>query len=130
MIPKKSSHLLCMALFIGFSVILISPSPAEKPKEMWSPIVQPNQVNLGDSFFADLYSIKRPGDGDDFWHINAKDPRGLIKKYSFDCYTQSFFPNGMAPSRPVIPKTIEELLMKYVCAPPSQIEELIKSHVR
>jgi len=50
---------------------------SEDLDSMWS-IVQTNQLNLDESFLINLNSIRRPGDGDDFWHLQAKDQSGII----------------------------------------------------
>ncbi|QNI58162.1 hypothetical protein SynBIOSU31_01283 [Synechococcus sp. BIOS-U3-1] len=120
---------------IAITVALVStglfanPSFSEDLDSLWS-IVQTNQVNLDESFLINLNSIRRPGDGDDFWHVQAKDQSGIITTYSFDCYTGSYFPNGEAPSKPVKKQTLEDSLMSYACAPPSQIENLKESLTR
>lgn len=126
----KLLNSIAVASFLGLSLFSPEPSSSQEINAIWSPIIATNQVNLGDSFLIDLNSIKRPGDGDDFWHVKAKGPNGIISTYSFDCYTDSYFPNGEAPSKQVKTKTIEKSLMMYVCTPPSQIEKLKESLAR
>ncbi len=118
------------AILLSSPVLLVNPSFAEDVDTIWSPVMSTNKASIGARHLINLNSIRRPGDGDDFWHVTAKDPSGISSTYSFDCYIGHYFPNGQAPSKPVKKNTIEDSLMSYACAPPSQIENLKESLAR
>ena len=91
----------------------------------WYPLEVFDKANVNENLYADIESIKKTGDGDDFWHITIQDKDGLMTIIDFDCYSAQYFPNGEAPSAPV-PDT-EMMLNAYAlaCSPPSQTRDLL-----
>jgi hypothetical protein len=88
----------------------------EQPERIWK--------TAGAGTKIDLNSIRRPGEGDDFWHVDGALNGESLKTFSFDCYVGHVFPNGEVPSEKITEDSPLADLYEVACAPPSQIEKL------
>jgi hypothetical protein len=119
--PANALRLIPVILVVGLS----APARASyQESSFWYWLVAASPLAV---YYADLKSIKRPGElpNDDFWHISIMGPSGIKTRYSFDCIVQHYFPNGDPPSKAVPVTGIVKAAHDLSCAPPSMVNNLM-----